>query len=328
MAKDQIELTSPVLPTSLNGALAPDGRLQCAGTLTEADCAQIEAFLLRQPDAMLRVYKKYQSSWRFDIGFLANLPSLRHVWIEADAGDLNDWATLAALPPKLRSLTLDCVSAHSDKTKDRPKRNTQTLERLVSLNTLSLCGQLRDLGFLEPLTGLRHLELWRCKLKSLAGLEAIAHLEHLRLHASGAKDIAPLTALGHLSTLEIWDQRTMTSLSPIAGLAALERLWLISCGSALTLPSFAGLSRLKVLVVSKLANRSNLHLIAQAPALRCLILDGCRDIDDLDAFAPLAGHPTLQEVRVDSFDIAWQRSLSQRYGWTVAYANFPADEHL
>lgn len=49
---------------------------------------------------------------------------------------------------------------------------------------------------------------------------------------------------------------------------------------------------------------------------------------DLEALRPLAGHPTLQEVRIDSYSETLQRAISETYGWRVQYANRAADEYL
>jgi len=220
------------------------------------------------------------------------------------------------------------LSRSGEKTRDRAKEHPEVLARLRKLTTLSLCGKLREPGFLAPLRKLRGLTLARTGLGGLAGIEALSGLRHLRLLACGAADLQPLAALDGLESLEIWDQRNLRSLAPLTGLAQLRRLWLVSCGATLALPSLAGMDALRVLVIDKLARPDNLKQIAAAPALRCLILTGSPALRDADALRPLAGHPTLEEVRLDSYDEALLRAVRQRYGWKVAYSNYPADRYL
>ncbi len=323
-----VELTDAIAAAPMRYAADGALRLQCSRTLGVAACAALDAFLHARPDSLLRVYKARGSAWSFDPSFLARLPSLRRLWIDADAGDLVDLAALDAVPAAIEELTLDTLAVGSSKGKDKPKQSVESLRRFASLRTLAICGALRDLGFLAGFAQLRTLVLWRCKLRSLAGLEHAHGLADLQLHASGAKDLSPLAELVSLRSLEVHDQRTMTDLSPLGRLASLERLWIVSCGTALALPSLAGCPALKVLVVDKLATPANLERIASAPALRCLVLSGCPSLHDVDALAPLAGHPALRELRIESGDERLYRAIRDRYGWKVDYCNYPAGEYL
>lgn len=323
-----VELKSPVAATGLPGSLVENGRLQVSQPLTDGDCAVLNEFLAKHPQVMLRVWHVPKSRARFDYKQLERLPALRHLWIEADAGELNDLAPLAGLPVGLKSLTLDTLAPQSDTAKDKPKKNAAVLSRLVALEALTICGQLANLDVLAPLSSLRRLGLWRCKLSSLAGVEKLGALQHLQLRAAGAKDLMPLAGLAGLKSLEVWDQRNLASLEPLSTLIGLERLWLISCGAALALPAFAPLTKLKVLLIDKLANPDNLHQIAGAPALRCLILPGSNALVKVEALAPLAGHPTLREVRLETFNEKVCKAMTDKYGWKIEYCNYPADEYL
>jgi len=317
-----VELTNANAHAPLRYARDSLQRLQCSTSLDEATCRRVDDFLRERPEELLRVYKRHGSDWTYDLTFLRHLPSLRRLWIDADAGDLNDLAPLEVLPEGLVELTLDTVAYGSDKARDKPKQNAAILRRFRSLESLSICGALRDLDFLAGLPQLRSLHLWRNKLRDLRGIEHVAGLRHLELHASGARDLAPLRGLAALESLEIWDQRTMLDLAPLGDLHALASLQLVSCGKTLDLPSFAANCALRVLVIDKLATPANLAHVAAAPALRCLVLSGSPAFVDADALQALAGHPTLRELRLEYDDESEVEDIRRRYGWKVAYCNF------
>ncbi|MBL8515644.1 MAG: hypothetical protein JNM76_01640 [Betaproteobacteria bacterium] len=323
-----IELKSPVSQAAMRGSLVESGRLQCSRPLSDADCNQLDAFLQAHPGMFLRIYRAPDSNHEFDFSQLAKVPALRNLWIDANAGDLNDLGPLEHLPRELKSLTLDTLAAYSDKTKDKAKQNAAVLSRLHALEELTVCGRLKALDFLASLPSLKRLQLWRCKLPSLTGIESMTGLQHLTLRATGAKDLDPVRGAADLKSLEIWDQRNMSDLSPVLGLKHLQRLWLISCGKTLPLPSFESLVSLKVLVIDNLVTAGNLHLIAAASSLRCLILRGNPSMASVAALAPLAGHPALKEVRLETFDEKLYKAIRDQYGWKVEYCNFPADEYL
>lgn len=318
-----VEITSPASLADLEASL-DGGRLQCSHALSVNDCAVVDAFLARHPRQCLRIHGGAVR----DLGFLAHLPSLRDAWIDADAGDLPDLDALGHLPNELEALVLDTLARFSDPKLDKPKTGTQQLTRFKEMRTLTLCSRLRDLGFLAGLPSLAWLALWRNGLKDLGGIEACGGLADLVLRASGAKSVAPLRALARLRSLEIWDQRGLTDLQALAGLPALARLWIVSCGRDLALPSFAGFEALRVLVLHTGGNAAGLERIAEAPGLRCLVLGNEPALNAVEALRPLAGHPTLQEVRIDSPSEALRAAISEAYGWKVQYANWPADEYL
>lgn len=322
-----LDLTSPLPPDIETRDLGRYGRLQCNAPLPFADAQRLDAALMRHPDTLLRLYPRTGRKHP-DPAFLAALPALRCLWIEANAGDLVDLAPLSALPVALCELTLDTLAQGSDAGRDRPKRGLEALARLQALERLCLCGRLADLGFLRALTGLRQLSLWRTQLKSLAGIETCAALESLELHACGARDLAPLAALTRLASLEIESRSPLDGMEHLPGLAALRQLRLLGAGFKQPLLPLSALTALRVLVFDGPPTPQNLASIAAAPALRCLILPRSAGLRDAGDFEPLRGHPSLLELRIDSFDAALHARISDRFGWKLAYCNYPAPEYL
>jgi hypothetical protein len=323
-----VTLHPAIRPAALLPSLQPNGRLQCSQALSASDCVAVDAFLAEHPEVWLRVFQQASARSGPRLDFLARLPALRHVWIEAGSGGFNDLSDLAFLPAPLVALCLDTLAPPGDKRLDKAKRGTEALARFAALQELMLCGALSNLAFLADLPALKRLRLQRSKLESLRGIEKATQLEHLELNASGAKSLAPLADLRALKSLEIWNQRGLSELDALAGLQDLRRLWLVSCGRDLALPSFARLRALRVLVLHSICGSEQLERVAQAPGLRCLILSGPSDLRSPEDFQPLAGHPSLRELRIDGWDEGLAAAITARFGWKVAIANWPADEHL
>ena len=323
-----VTLRHPVLAGELEPSLEPGGWLQCSESLEAVDCGVVNAFLEKNPDLALRIYKQPGTEWNFNLQFIASLPALRHLWLVAEAGDLNDLAVLRSLPQGLKSLILDTVARYSDKKQDKPKTHVEVMSRLSELEDLAVCGRLTNIDFLASMTALRTLGLWRNKLKSLTGIGSAGNLEHLVLKSPGPKSVAPLRDLKRLKSLEVWDQRNLSDLRQLSALPDLARLWILSCGNNLPLPSFQGFGSLRVLVLHSNSVLENLASISQAPALQCLVLSNSPIFYSVESLEPLAGHPTLRELRICSNNDRLKQSISDRYGWKVEYSNFPSDEYL
>lgn len=203
MSGSCIQLRSPLASDSFpQRGLEPNGRFQSTRELIAADCLRFNAYLEKHPQTLYRLYTS-DGGRAPDYAFLDALPALRELWLEAKAGDLIDLTPLRQLPPALRVLTLDTVMAYSDPKLDRPKTNIDALARLERLEELTLCGRLRDLGFLAGLARLEKLSLWRTKLNTLNGIEHCRSLKELKLVSSGAKSLGPIGELAALERLEL-----------------------------------------------------------------------------------------------------------------------------
>ncbi|WP_460824480.1 hypothetical protein [Lysobacter olei] len=304
------------------------GSVQCSRRLTPEECVELDAHLQRNPGAWLRIYNPLERPWDFDLSFLGNLPSLRHLDIDADAGQLNDLAALESVTPGLISLSLDTLSRFSEKRLDKPKTNAGSLGRFRRLESLEICGHLKDLGFLCDLGRLSSLSLWRNKLKSLDGIEQLGSLKCFSVRFNGTLAIDAVNACPSLEALEVWDSRGIKGVDRLQH-PAIKRAWFISCGRELELCSGANLPALRVAVLHSSQGSGNISRMASAANLTCVVISNSPDRLAYEDFSPLFGHPTLREVRVDNATATTLQELAARQGWKVTQdPNFPADEYL
>ena len=314
-------------PTGFEITDRATGSVQCARPLTADEARNLDAHLARHPDAWLRVYRKLGDDASFDLGFLSGLPALRHLELEADAGRLNDFDALSVVPAGLESLSIDTVARFSQKTLDKPKRNTDALGRFRALRSLRLCGQLADLAFLPRLPDLVALSLWRNRLRSLEGVEDLRALRSIDVHFNPSASLRPLAACPSLDALEVWDAKGVDG-SAFAH-PGVRRAWFLSCGKGFTIRAGADLPALRVAVIHSASGPANLRQLASAPRLACVVISSTPEKLAYEDFAPLFGHPTLREVRADVVQKGVLERLAAEQGWKCdPVPNFPADSYL
>lgn len=317
------------LPNSCEIHDRASGSIQCAQSLNEEECAVLDSYLALNPKAYLRIFKTIDSCWDFDLSFLSRLPSLRHLDIDANAGDLNDLAPLEFVTDKLCSLSLDTVNAFSDKKLDKAKNNVHVLGRFKQLENLQICGQLPNLGFIPNENRIRTLSLWRTKLKSLEGIQTAAALNTLTIHWNGSLSLEPIGRLQKLEAFEVWDSRNICGAEHVAKSTSLQRLWFLSCGKEFRTFEPAHSSNLRVAVIHSSTGPENIQTLSKAKNLRCLIISNSPERLTYADFRPFFNHPSLCEVRADNVEGGVLEALSKDQGWRVSpHPNFPADEYL
>jgi hypothetical protein len=194
---------------------------------------------------------------------LLSLQKLREFHL--DAAGITDLSFLRRLP-QLKSLDI----AKLNKVRDlSPLRAHASLEFLRVADSPGLTNW----GVLPPLGDVTELWLVRSSLASTLSdlVEQAPKLRSLRfIHSSWVGDLAPLTSL-HLNRLGLWGCRGITDfaplgqlteltdldledtniceLSPLAGLAKLETLWLRHCTDIVDLSPLAALPNLRKLYI-------------------------------------------------------------------------------
>jgi len=82
---------------------------------------------------------------------------------------------------------------------------------------------IRDLSFLEGLTGLKELDLWDNDIEDLSPLATLTGLRELWLPYNLISDLSPLAGLEKLVQLNVYGNR-ITSLEPLRGMTGLNQL--------------------------------------------------------------------------------------------------------
>ena len=213
-----------------------------------------------------------------DLAPLRVFVNLERLWVRT-AGPITALDALVGLPT-LRELHLD--GAFDDLT---GLSGSRSIERLT----------VRAVGFVRspPLTdvpALREVDLTACyHLQSLDLVRALDGLTHLRLnlHSYQSGDLAPLAGNTALRSLTIErGNAAITSLAPLASLAALEEVSLQGCGGLTTLAPLRALPALRSVDVANCNGIARLGLDG-APALRSVRVrwGALRDVDDLAGIA-------------------------------------------
>ncbi|NCC69107.1 MAG: leucine-rich repeat domain-containing protein, partial [Clostridia bacterium] len=136
--------------------------------------------------------------------------------------------------------------------------------------------RIADLSDLKYFPNLIYLDLsWALAgdggvdLGPIAGLTG---LEYLAIACTNVQGIEPLAALTHLKNLQCWGLWSITDVSPLAGLAELESLW-ISDNLISDISPLAGLANLSSLVIEN-NMVSDVSPLAGLYNLRSLMLAG------------------------------------------------------
>lgn len=266
-----------------------DGRpetVQFASALTEAEYALLGAWFADQPTKTLRAYASYDGTIT-DLEFLRHFPTLRSFQADALYHSLTNIDGLAYLPDDAHFIGLG---------QTKKRFSLTPLARFTRLRRLYLEGQSKDIEVVSDLRDLRSLTLRSITLPDLTLLTPLSGLRALDLKLGGTKDLALLPELQSLEYLELWMVKGLADLSPIAELPNLEYLFLQALRQVERLPAMSELIALRRLWLETMKGLSDLAPIREAPHLRQLAVVDMGHLQP-DAFAPLAGKPTLESLR-------------------------------
>ena len=107
-------------------------------------------------------------------------------------------------------------------------KNLTYLRYAKNLKALDLGhNRIEDISFLKDFPGLRILILADNRFTDIAPLEGLTELEYLELFMNDITTLEPLSGMAKLRDLNISACDGITSLAPLDGIPALERLWCI-----------------------------------------------------------------------------------------------------
>lgn len=245
--------------------------------------------LSEYPSVGLRVYsgasRKFDSTYT-TLRFLEQFGEVRRVSL--DIRELDDFSGLRFLRADLEELQLGQTSK---------RLSLRPLERFGALRDLNLHGHAKDFEVVGDLRTVRRLSLRSITLPDLRALRGLAELEELELKLGGTRDLRLLPELGRLRYFEAWLVRGLANLEPLAGVRSLRSLFLQSLKQVKALPSLAALTELAHIHLQDLKGLNDLAPVAEAPALRDLVLVQMGHLDP-EALRPFVGHPTLRAASI------------------------------
>lgn len=282
-----VDVSSPVDVPRLRAGLGDGARVQFQEPLSEADYRSLAAILMDHPSVTLRAYG-------FDaelatLRFLRWFPHLRRLSV-ADLYNLTDLTPLHQLSAEVEFLDIGGT---------RKPLNLSPVAAFCNLRELRIVMHRRGLEeLLNANRGLHGLALWRLPVDRLLSVATLPNLQSLSLTLGSLTHGEWLARFPTLRYLALRNVRGLTTLDAVTRLAGLQWLWL----DALTidqLPDFSSctaLLRVDCTGMRHLRHHTSLQGLAAAPQLRDLWVTESRL--PVDAFMPLAGHPTLEHVGV------------------------------
>lgn len=281
------DLRSPVTEAELASLDERPEVVQFSSALSDADYTLLGDWFAGQPTKTLRAYASYDGTIT-DLEFLRHFPTLRSFQADALYHSLIDIKGLAYLPDDVHFIGLG---------RTKKKLSLAPLARFTGLQHLYLEGQSKDIEVVSHLQQLRSVTLRSITLPDLALLTPLSKLRALDLKLGGTKNLALLPELQALDYLELWMVKGLSDLSPIAELPHLEYLFLQALRQVESLPAMANLVGLRRLWLETMKGLTDLTPIRNAPDLRHLAVVDMGHLQP-NAFAPLAGQPTLESLRI------------------------------
>ncbi|MFC4763512.1 leucine-rich repeat domain-containing protein [Dyella koreensis] len=257
-------------------------RVAIKPSMVPAELEKVAGLLHGRPYVTLHCH----SSSRPDLEFLKHFPFVRrlsvHLW------NIEDIRGFSYLHNSLELLSFGCT---------QKRFSLKFLQDMPALETLFLEGHTKDIASVSRLSRLGSLGLKRITLPDLSLLGSLRELTRFSLSFGGTRDLAHLVELPKLEALSVLRVNKLDELSILAKLTSLKTLDLDAMRNITCLPSLDALTRLEEVTLETMKGLTELSALAAAPALRQLTIAGMPQLD-VDAFRCLAGHPSLQELRL------------------------------
>jgi hypothetical protein len=268
-------------PCELDDVPDTVGRIQAAFAPSPSQCVELDAFFARRPSVALRLL--WMDAGRDNWGFLAALPHLRHLVMDACSADELQ-PSLHVLPPALTSLSLQCrvpvdlaplmaqralVELHVESA--GAATSLLPLAGHPSLSTVSLSGKIR---------GHKTASTWPA-LTTLA----------MALPAPGLSAIGPLPTVKRLH-ISARQARDMSALSSMPRLAQLSLVGLANDGDGLRAVRASPLQQLSLASMKNVVDLSWLRGHPTLSSLTLHQLQGLRTLDGIETLRSLTAIST------------------------------------
>lgn len=299
----RIEVRSPLRRRELRGL--PEGAciIQFSEQLTGAEHGLLGGWFAEHPSAELRVYGLLPES----LDFLSSYTQLNGFTVDSRYTKLSDASGLRLLPGSLRSLIIDVKLADIG--------DLDALSRFQGITRLGLgfirrmppsvagmpvtdlqLSDLKSLDGIDTLPRVRRLRLSRVTA-DLTPLASLPQLADLTLAGGGSNQLNPLADLVSLRSFAPWLVRGLDDVQPVLRAPHLEQLLLAQLRRVTALGDLGEAKELTTVTLEHMRGLTDLSPLASAPALRELRLIEMQHLTP-EAFAMLAGHPTLVSVIV------------------------------
>jgi hypothetical protein len=281
------EVSSPLTGDMLRPSPTGRGVVQFRSRLTDDDFRQLGEWFRAYPDMRLRAYGSYDHSIT-DLEFLRFFPTLRRFGADAMWDSLASVDGLRHLPTDLQELAIGWTKA---------KLDLSILSRFGELRQLFLEGQAKHLEVISGLRSLFDLTLRSITLPDLSILQPLTGLRSLDLKLGGTRDLRLLPRVGELWYLELWMIRGLADVSAVGQIASLRSLFLQALRHVEELPDLSGATSLRRVHLETMKGVRDLRPLATAPALEGLELVDMRHLQP-DDLRPLVGLANLKAVTV------------------------------
>jgi hypothetical protein len=282
------DIRSPLTPEMLSPFTPPAGTVSVKDMLTDSEFMQLADWLRNYPHLRLSIGDSLDRSVT-NLEFLRFFPFIKQFSAYPLYRSLKTLDGLRHLSPDLDSLFIGETQAKLDLT---------VLGRFAGLRKLNLEGQTKGIDAISKLINLEELTLRSITLPDLSLLQPMTGLRALEIKLGGTKDLGSLPKIPSVEYLELVMVRGLTDLTPVGGLPRLRYLSLRALRRVEELPDFSMTAELRRVHMQLMKGLRDLLPLATAPALEQLLLIEMWHLEPEDLRC-LVGLPHLRGLVAD-----------------------------
>jgi hypothetical protein len=279
------EVSSPLTREMLSPLDPRCTTVQFKSALSGRDYDRLSTFLSKYPDIELRAYASYDGSIK-NLDFLAQFPTIRRFSVDSI------WDSLVSIDG-LRYLRADLRQLSIGQTKKT--FSLSLLSRFAELKELWLEKHTRDIEVVMTLTKLEDLGLRSITLKSLGVLKPLQKLKSLAIGFGGTADLSGIQELLALRTFEMWWNKAIVDLEPLAESTTVRTVQLQSLRNVSVIPDLSKMVALENFYIEAMKGIADVRPLLSAPNLKVATFINMPHLQPSD-IAVLAKHHSLSRV--------------------------------